>query len=134
MASFEVGGNLQSGHDINVHCITSSHEGRTEIFIETNIKALHRQPDETRKISYVFSYINDIFAQWPQKEEYFRQFINETNQFHSIRNLQPSGRTNLLTFLHADVKITTENGRLIRNLHTKPTDTHQYLHKKVVAH
>ena len=30
--------------------------------------------------------------------------------------------------------ITTENGRLIMNLHTKSTDTHQYLHKKVVTH
>ena len=67
-------------------------------------------------------YIDNIFALWPHGEEHLGQFIEKINQFHPTIKFTAERSDKSVTFL--DVKITPENGRLITDLHTKPTNTH----------
>ena len=74
-------------------------------------------------------YIDDVFTIWPHGEECFESFVEQINSMHSTINFTTEWSYKSVSFL--EVKITlNEEGRLITDLYTKPTDTHQYLHRQ----
>ena len=72
-------------------------------------------------------YIDDVFAIWPHDEESLQVFLNELNLFHSTIKFTAEWSRESVTFL--DTRVIREGNRLITDLYTKPTDTHQYLHR-----
>ena len=70
-----------------------------------------------------------MFTIWPHGEECFESFIEQINSMHSTIKFTTEWSYRSVSFL--DVKITlNEEGRLITDLYTKPTDTHHYLHRQ----
>ena len=73
-------------------------------------------------------YIHDVFAIWPHGEEYLIEFISQINNMHSTIQFPAEWSDGSIAFL--DVKVTLDQGRIITDLFTKPTDTHQHLHRR----
>ena len=72
-------------------------------------------------------YIDDIFLVWEYGEEALTNFNEELNAFHPTVKFTSEWSNKNVNFL--DVSVTKkEDGTLLTDLHTKPTDTHQYLH------
>ena len=73
-------------------------------------------------------YIDDIFAVWPHGEENLKVFLTEINSFHPTIKFTAEWSRESVTFL--DTKVIRDGNRLVTDLYTKPTDTHQYLHQR----
>ena len=73
-------------------------------------------------------FLDDIFCIWTQGENKLNDFFLFLNNFHKTIKFTMENSTESVNFL--DVKVVKSNGRLITDLYSKPTDTHQYLHAK----
>ena len=73
-------------------------------------------------------YIDDIFAVWPHGEENLKVFLTEINPFHPTIKFTTVWSRESVTFL--DTKVIRDGNRMVTDLYTKPTDTHQYLHQR----
>jgi len=70
-------------------------------------------------------FIDDIFCIWTHGEDELDKFITHLNNSHAtIKFTTESGRNNI-SFL--DTAISIHRGKLVSNLYTKPTDSHNYL-------
>ena len=74
-------------------------------------------------------YIDDIFFIWMHGEAKLKEFIDHLNSSHDTIKFTSEHSRDSISFL--DVQVTlSEGGVLSTDLFCKPTDTHQYLHKK----
>ena len=71
-------------------------------------------------------YIDDIFLIWTHGEEKFLEFINFLNSAHHSIKFTAEYSKESVNFL--EVKVIRKEDRIITDLYTKPTDTHQLLH------
>ena len=71
-------------------------------------------------------FIDDIFLLWLGTEEQLRVFENYINSFHDSIKFTVSSSDVQIPFL--DVLVRVEDGFLVSDLYTKPTDSHAYLH------
>ena len=71
-------------------------------------------------------YIDDVFFIWTREEDSLHTFIDHINSFHRTIKFTSEFSHHQVNFL--DVTIRMENGSIITDLYTKPTDSHQYLH------
>ena len=75
---------------------------------------------------YIWStYIDDIFLIWEHGEESLKLFLEKINSIHPTIKFTADWSYCLVNFLN--VKVKWKDGKIITNLHVKPTDTHQYL-------
>ena len=75
-------------------------------------------------------FIDDIFMVWTEGEEHLKTFISYLNSIHptiKFTHEYSSSRNQTLPFL--DVQVHLHNNEIQTDLHTKPTDKHQYLLK-----
>ena len=75
-------------------------------------------------------FIDDIFMVWPEGEDNLKTFIHYLNSIHPTIKFTHEYSNSLhqtLTFL--DVQVHLNNKQFQTDLHTKPTDKHQYLLK-----
>ena len=72
-------------------------------------------------------YIDHVFANWPHGEENLEVFLNKLNLFHPTIKFTAEWSQEFVTFLNT--RIIREGNHFITDLYTKPTDTHQYLHR-----
>ena len=73
-------------------------------------------------------FIDDIFMVWTEGEEHLKTFISYLNSIHptiKFTHEYSSSRNQTLPFL--DVQVHLHNDEIQTDLHTKPTDKHQYL-------
>ena len=69
-------------------------------------------------------YIDDIFLIWEHDEESLKLFLEKINSTHPKIKFTKDGSSCSVNFL--DVKVILKDGKIITDLHVKPTDTHQY--------
>ena len=72
--------------------------------------------------------INDVFAIWPHGEEHLITFLDRINGFYPSIKFTANWSSTSVTFLGAKVTI-DDKVCLVTDLHVKPPDTHQYLHR-----
>ena len=72
-------------------------------------------------------YIDDIFLVWEHGENTLIDFIAELNAFHPSVKFTSEWSKKCINYLDVSVS-KEEDGTLLTDLYTKPTDTHQYLH------
>ena len=72
-----------------------------------------------------FRYIDDIFLIWTHSEDELDDFFKFCNTYNPDIKFDPTPPGKSIPFL--DVNVITENGKLVFNLYTKPTDSHLYL-------
>ena len=75
--------------------------------------------------TWLYMAIHDIFFIWTHGEEKLKNFFNLCNSFDPPIKFEETTSTTSILFL--DVQVINNNGKLITDLYTKPTDTHQYL-------
>ena len=68
-----------------------------------------------------------FFLIWQHGEEKLRDFISFLNGAHDSTKFKAEWSTDKVNFL--DVQVIKQGNRLITDLFTKPTDTHQLLHR-----
>ena len=73
-------------------------------------------------------FIDDVFAIWTHGEQQLQTFLGELNHHHTSIKFTANWSTEEVSFL--DTRVYMKNGRVETDLHTKPTDKHQYLHTK----
>ena len=73
-------------------------------------------------------YIDDVFVIWLFGEQRLREFVDHLNSSHPSIKFTSEWSFRSIAFL--DVMVTLDQGRITTDLYTKPTDTHQYLHKR----
>ena len=71
-------------------------------------------------------YIDNIFFIWTHGEKKLQNFLEKLNKFHP--NINFTHESSEKNFLFLDLNIKLSNGQLEKDLYTKPTDRHQYLH------
>ena len=74
-------------------------------------------------------FIDDVFFIWTHGEEKLKSFINHLNSSHETIKFTNEQSRGSISFLDVQVSV-GEGGVLSTDLFCKPTDTHQYLHKK----
>ena len=74
-------------------------------------------------------FIDDVFFIWTHGEEKLKSFINHLNSSHETIKFTSEQSRDSISFLDVQVSV-GEGGVLSTDLFCKPTDTHQYLHKK----
>ena len=74
-------------------------------------------------------FIDDVFFIWMHGEEKLESFINYLNSSHATNKFTSEQSRDGISFLDVQVSV-GEGGALSTELFCKPTDTHQYLHKK----
>ena len=75
-------------------------------------------------------FIDDIFMIWTHGEEHLKTFIGYLNSFHpSIKFTHEYSNSLHQTLPFLDVQVHLINNHIQTDLHTKPTDKHQYLLK-----
>ena len=74
-------------------------------------------------------FIDDVFFIWTHGEEKLESFINHLNSSHETIKFTSEQSRDRISFLDVQVSV-GEGGILSTDLFCKPTDTHQYLHKK----
>ena len=72
-------------------------------------------------------YIDDVFIIWQHGEEKLREFVNFLNGAHESIKFTAEWSTEKVNFL--DVQVIKQSNKLVTDLFTKPTDTHQLLHR-----
>ena len=70
-------------------------------------------------------YIDDTFRIWEHGEESLKLFLGEINKIHPIIKFTADWSYSSVNF--RDVKFVMKDGKIITDLHVKPTDTHHYL-------
>ena len=70
-------------------------------------------------------YIDDVFAIWQHGQEALDIFLEQINNFHPTIKFTSEHSTKSVAFL--DTTVILEGNVIHTDLHTKPTDTHQYL-------
>ncbi|XP_060589365.1 uncharacterized protein LOC132744627 [Ruditapes philippinarum] len=75
-----------------------------------------------------FRYVDDVWGLWTHGIESLKSFHELRNNLHPRIKLELRYSTEKLEFLDVMTKI--QNGILITDLYTKPTDKHLYLHKE----
>ena len=71
-------------------------------------------------------YIDDIFLIWQHGEDRLWEFIDVLNQAHHSIKFTAEWSGKAVSFL--DVRVVKEGKKIITDMFTKPTDTHQLLH------
>jgi hypothetical protein len=74
-----------------------------------------------------YRFIDDIFMIWTHGEPELFKFLDNINNFHNSIKFTSEHSTGNVTFL--DTRVFLQNQCLVTDLFTKPTDTHQYLHR-----
>ena len=74
-------------------------------------------------------YIDDIFMTWAGSTEEFNQFMEKLNSCHPSIKFDYEISDTEISFLDTTVYL-TEEGRLKTKLYRKPTDRHNFLHRK----
>ena len=72
-------------------------------------------------------YIDDVFLIWQHGDEKLRDFITFFNGAHDSIKIYCEWSTERVNFL--DVQVIEQDNNLMTDLFTKPTDTHQLLHR-----
>ena len=80
---------------------------------------------QSRKTREWWRYIDDIFAIWTHGEPTLRTFVESLNRHHATIKFTATWSTEEVVFL--DTRVYLKDGRIETDLHTKPTDKHQYL-------
>ena len=70
-------------------------------------------------------HIDDIFLMWDHGEESLKFFLEKINSIYPTIKFSGNWSYSSVNFL--DVKVIMKDGKIITDLHVKPTDTHQYL-------
>ncbi len=70
-------------------------------------------------------FIDDIFMLWQDGEEALLEFLAMINNIHPSIMFTSDWSRYRVNFL--DVTVSIENGQLVTDVYSKPTDTHQYL-------
>ena len=73
-------------------------------------------------------YIDDIFAIWPHGEGNLTKLIDEINSYPATIKFIAEWSKESVVLL--DTRLIRESDKLILDLYTKPTNTHQYLHRR----
>ena len=73
-------------------------------------------------------FIDDVFDIRTHGEQQLQMFLWELNHHHTSIKCTANWSTEEVSFL--DPRVYIKDGRVERNLYTKPTDKHQYLHMK----
>ena len=81
----------------------------------------------TQKLTTWLRYIDDIFAVWPHGEENLQVFLTQKKLFHATIKFTAEWSRESVMFL--DPRVICDGNRLVIDLYTKPTNTHQYLHQ-----
>ena len=76
--------------------------------------------------------IDDIFFVWTHGEDSLKLFIDHLNSSHDTIKFTSKHSTEPISFLDLTVKV-GEGGVLMTDLFCKPTDTHQFLIRNLVA-
>ena len=71
-------------------------------------------------------YIDDVFLVWTHGEEKLLEFIDFLNSAH--RSIKFTAEYSKETIHFLDVQVIKKDDRIVTDLYTKPTDTHQLLH------
>ena len=80
-------------------------------------------------IKVLLRFINNVVFIWTHREENLKLFINYLNSSHETIKFTSEYSRETISFL--DVQVTMgEGGVLTTDLFCKPTDTHQFLHRK----
>ena len=75
-------------------------------------------------------FIDDVFMIWTEGEEHLKDFIRYLNSIHaSIKFTHEYSNSSHQTLPFLDVQVHLSNNHIQTDLHTKPTDKHQYLLK-----
>ena len=75
-------------------------------------------------------FIDDVFMIWTEGEEHLKDFIRYLNSIHaSIQFTHEYSNSSHQTLPFLDVQVHLSNNHIQTDLHTKPTDKHQYLLK-----
>ena len=75
-------------------------------------------------------FIDDIFLIWTEGEEHLKHFISHLNSIHPyIKFTHEYSNSPHQTLPFLDVQVHLSNNHIETDLHTKPTDKHQYLLK-----
>ena len=83
----------------------------------------------TRRPSVWWRFIDDVFAIWQHGEECLKTFLQQINSMHPTIKFTAEWSYRSVSFLDVNVTL-NEDGRITTDLYTKPTDTHQYLHRQ----
>ena len=75
-------------------------------------------------------YIDDILVIWTHGEEQLQNFHEFINQYHPTIKFTMEFSHEQIVFLDTLVKKSADKDKLLVELYTKPTDTHNYLHFK----
>ena len=82
-----------------------------------------------------FRYIDDIFMIWTEGEDYLKTFLNYINSIHpTIKFTHEYSNSPNQTLPFLDVQVHLNNKQIQADLHTKPTDKHQYYSRHLVTH
>ena len=71
-------------------------------------------------------FLDDVFLIWLHGKEILLEFLNFVNGYHPCIKYTWEWSIKRLSYL--DVMILVEDGRILTDVYSKPTDTHQYLH------
>ena len=89
------------------------------LFEDMHVYTYHTQP-------YLYKrFIDDIFMIWTAGHDSLLEFINHMNTRDSNFRFTQEISENHINFL--DTKISIENNKLVTDLYSKPTDSHNYL-------
>ena len=84
--------------------------------------------DVDKKPDVWWRYIDDVFVIWTHGEECLIEFVNQINKMHTKIQFTAEWSSRSIAFL--DVNVSIDGGRIVTDLFSKPTDTHQFLHRR----
>ena len=79
------------------------------------------------KPSASWRYIDDVYLIWTHGEEELQKFIDYSNASHHSIKFTAEWSKESINFL--DTRVIKKDNTLVTDLYTKPTDTHQLLHR-----
>ena len=79
------------------------------------------------KPSVWWRYIDDVFLIWTHGEEELQKFVDYLNASHHSIKFTAEWSKESINFL--DTRVIKKDNTLVTDLYTKPTDTHQLLHR-----
>ena len=81
-----------------------------------------------------FRYLDDIFMTWAEGQDNLKTFLNYINSTHpSIKFTHEYSNSPNQTLPFLDVQVHLNNNQIQTDLHTKPTDKHQYYSRHLVT-
>ena len=90
----------------------------------------HAIANALHKLIIWWRFIDDIFLIWTEGEEHLKHFISHLNSIHPyIKFTHEYSNSPHQTLPFLDVQVHLSNNHIETDLHTKPTDKHQYLLK-----